>query len=159
MGETDRGLRVMEETLAAHTLTRSALLRPYYLVLFAGALMRGERYAEAQDALNEAMHVAEDTVQQAYLSEHHRLQAELHILRGNREQGETAYLRSLSTAIDQGARWLELRAARGFANYLAAEGRPDEAREILAPVVDAITEGTETLDYVYADALLKTLQP
>ena len=157
MGDVDGGLRVMEEALAAHTLTRSALLRPYYLVLFAGALMRGERYAEAQDALNEAMHVAEDTAQQAYISEHHRLQAELHILRGNREQGEMQYLRSLSTAIDQGARWLELRAARGFANYLAAEGRPNEARDILAPVVATITEGTETLDYAYADALLKTL--
>jgi predicted ATPase len=158
LGEADRGLRVMEETLAAHTITHSALLRPYYLVLYAGALMRNRRYAQAQDALNEGMTVAEDTAQQAYLSEHHRLQAELHIARGNREEGETAYLRSLSTAIDQGARWLELRAARGFANYLAAEGRPEAARDILAPVVAAITEGTETLDYVYAEALLKSLQ-
>ena len=157
MGDVDLGLRVMEETLAAHTLTRSALLRPYYLVLYAGALMRGERYAEAQDALNEAMAVAEDTAQQAYISEHHRLQAELHIMRGNREQGETAYLRSLSTAIDQGARWLELRAARGFANYLAAEGRPGEARDMLQPVLAAVTEGTGTLDYVYAEALQRTL--
>ena len=157
MGEIDRGLRMMDDTLTAHTLTRSALLRPYYLALYAGALMRGRRYTEAQDALNEAMTVADDTAQQAYMSEHRRLQAELHIARGEREAAEAAYLRSLSTAIDQGARWLELRAARGFANYLAANGRPAEARDVLAPVVAAITEGTETLDYVYADALLKTL--
>jgi predicted ATPase/tRNA A-37 threonylcarbamoyl transferase component Bud32 len=156
-GEIEGGLRVMDEALAAHTAIRSALLRPYYLVMYAGALMRGRRFTEAQDALNEAMSVAEDTAQQAYISELHRMQAELHVLRGEPSLAETAYLRSLSTAIDQGARWLELRAARAFANFLAANGRSSEARDILTQAVSAISEGTETLDYVYADALLKTL--
>ena len=147
----------MEESLAAHTLTRSALLRPYYMALYAGALIRGDRCPEAQDALNEAMSVAEHTTQLAYASETHRLQAQLQELRGEHRAAETSYLRSLSTAIDQGSRWLELRAARAFANYLAANGRPGEARDMLAPVVGAITEGKDTLDYVYADALLRTL--
>jgi predicted ATPase len=156
-GEINAGLRVMDDAIAAQSLTRSALLRPYYLVLYAGGLMRGGRFAEAQDALNEALSVADDTSQQAYISELHRLQAELHQLRGEREPAETSYLRSLSTAIDQGGRWLELRAARAFANYLAANSRPAEARDVLAPVVAAITEGTGTLDYAYAEALLRTL--
>ena len=157
IGETERGLREMEEALSAQTLTNAALLRPYYMVLFAGALMRGRRLAEAQDALNEGIRVAEDTVQRAYMSEHHRLQAELHLARGEREAAETSYLRSLSTAIDTGARWLELRAARGFANHLTAIGRPSEARDLLVPILAAITEGQQTLDYTYAESLLKTL--
>ena len=40
LGDTKRGLRVLEEGLAAHTITRSALLRPDYFVLLAGALLR-----------------------------------------------------------------------------------------------------------------------
>jgi hypothetical protein len=40
LGDTKRGLRVIEEGLAAHTISRSTLLRPYYFVLFAGALLR-----------------------------------------------------------------------------------------------------------------------
>ncbi|HJR60956.1 MAG TPA: protein kinase [Vicinamibacterales bacterium] len=157
MGDVDRGLREMEETLAAHTLTRSALLRPYYFVLYAGALLRGQRHDDAQRALDEATTVSNETGQVAYLSEHHRLQAELLIARGEATAGAVAYLRSLSTAIDQGASWLELRAARGYANHLAALGRNAEAREILAPVVQSIREGQETLDYVYAEALLRML--
>jgi predicted ATPase len=157
MGEVDEGLREMDQTLAEHTITRSALLRPYYFVLYAGALMRGHRYDEAQHALDEAARVAQDTSQQAYASEHHRLQAEICVARGEEQLADAAYLRSLSTAIDHGARWLELRAARGYANYLAARGRVAEARDILAPVVQAITEGRDTLDYIYADSLLRSI--
>jgi predicted ATPase len=157
MGEVDEGLREMDETLAEHTITRSALLRPYYFVLYAGALMRGRRFDEAQHALDEAAGVAQETSQQAYASEHHRLQAEIHVVRGEDALADTAFLRSISTAIDQGARWLELRAARAYANYLAARGRVAEGRDMLAPVVERITEGHDTLDYVYAEALLRSI--
>jgi len=157
MGEVDEGLREMDESLAEHTITRSALLRPYYFVLYAGALLRGYRYDEAQHALDEAARVAQDTSQQAYVSEHHRLQAEIYVARGHEALADAAFLRSLSTAIDQGGRWLELRAARAYANYLAARGRVTEARDLLAPVVQAITEGHDTLDYIYADTLLRSL--
>ena len=66
--------------------------------------------------------------------------------------GATA--RRSTTANAQGALWLELRAARAFANFLAAAGRVDEARSILQPTLERITEGRATLDYVYADGLL-----
>ena len=157
MGDVDRGLREMDETLAGHTTTRSALLRPYYFVMYAGALFRGGRLDDAQHALDEGARVGRDTMQQAYISEHHRIQAELHVARGEYAAADAAFLRSISTAIDQGARWLELRAARAYANYLAANNRPDEARDMLAPVLASITEGRQTLDYVYAEALLRTL--
>jgi predicted ATPase len=157
MGEVDEGLREMDESLAEHTITRSALLRPYYFVLYAGALLRAHRYDEAQHALEEAAAVAQETSQQAYVSEHHRLQAEIHVARGEEALADAAFIRSITLAIDQNARWLELRAARAYANYLAARGRVTEARELLAPVLRAITEGRETLDYVYAETLLRSL--
>ena len=50
LGDTKRGLRVLEEGLAAHTITRSALLRPYYFVLLAGALLRVQEHRPARSA-------------------------------------------------------------------------------------------------------------
>jgi hypothetical protein len=58
----------------------------------------------------------------------------------------------------QGALWLELRAARGYANLVAGSGRTAEAHRTLQPVVARLTEGHDTLDYMHADALLKTLE-
>ena len=49
------------------------------------------------------------------------------------------------------------RVARGSANFQAAEGRTDEAVATLSPIVTDITEGRDTLDYVYAETLLETL--
>jgi predicted ATPase len=158
LGEIRRGLRVLEEGLAAHTITRSALLRPYYFVLLAGGLLRVKEHVRAQRALDDARAVAVSTGQHAYASEHARLQAELFCALGNDDSAELSYIEALTTARSQGALWHELRAARAFANFLAGAGRNDEARVTLEPVVAQVTEGHETLDYVYADALLRTLQ-
>ena len=57
----------------------------------------------------------------------------------------------------QGARWLELRAARGYAHHLVEHGRAAEARDLLQPIVAWFTEGRETMDYLYAEGLLRTL--
>jgi predicted ATPase len=159
LGDIRRGLRVLEEGLAAHNTTRSALIRPYYLVLLAGALLRAGLLDRAQAALDESSRVAEATGQYAYAAEHARLQGEVFAAAGARDPAEASYLGALSTARRQGALWLELRAARGYAVQLVAANRHDEARSILGPVVDAFTEGKETLDFVYAEALLKTLSP
>ena len=78
LGDLKRGLRVLEEGLAAHTTTRSALLRPYYLVLLAGAQLRAGNLDRAQASLDESTRVADATGQHAYDAEHARLQAEVH---------------------------------------------------------------------------------
>ena len=157
LGDTRRGLRVLEEGLAAHTITRSALLRPYYFLLLAGGLLRVREYTRAQRALDDARAVAVATSQQAFGSEQSRLQAELLAATGNGAEAEQGYRDALAAARQQGAVWHELRAARGYASYLAAAGRPDAARDVLAPVLASVTEGHQTLDYAYAETLLKSL--
>jgi predicted ATPase len=158
LGDVKRGLRVLEEGLAAHTITRSALLRPYYFVLLAGALLRVKEFTRAQRALDDARAVAVSTGQQAYAAEHARLQAELLAATGHPDSAERNFIDALALARGQGALWLELRAARGYTNFLAAAHRTDEARAVLPGVLAQITEGHDTLDYVYAEALLKTLE-
>jgi hypothetical protein len=157
LGDTRRGLRVLEEGLAGHTLIRAALLRPYYFLLLAGGLVRCGELARAQRALDDSAASAEATSQRAYDSEHARLQAEVVALGSNADGAEPHYRRAVTVAREQGAKWLELRAARAYAHYLLKQGRSKEARDALAPILGWFTEGFETLDYMYADALLKTL--
>ena len=157
LGDLKRGLRVLEEGLAAHTSMRSALIRPYYLVLLAGAQLRAGLLDRAQASLDESTRVADATGQHAYDPEHARLQAEVLGARGAVDQAESKYREALDTSRVQGARWLELRAARGYAHHLVEHGRAAEARDLLQPIVAWFTEGHETMDYLYAEGLLRTL--
>jgi predicted ATPase len=158
MGDLNRGLRVLEEGLAAHMQSRSALIRPYYLVLLAGAQLRAGRLDRAQASLDESTRVADATGQHAYDSEHARLQAEVQAAAGDADAAERHYMSAIDLSRRQGAKWHELRAARGYAHHLVAHGRPAEARGVLEPVVAWFTEGRDAMDYLYAEAFLKTLE-
>jgi tetratricopeptide (TPR) repeat protein len=142
--------------LDAHISTRTTLLRPFYFVLYAGALLRAGRLDAAEHALEESRVVAEATSQHAYDAERCRLLAAVRRARGDVDGAATHFQESLSIARSQKARWFELRAARGYASLLIERQRPDEARQALQ-VCDWFTEGRETLDFLYADALRKTL--
>jgi predicted ATPase len=157
LGEVDEGVRELEEGLEAHTITRSALLRPYYFVLLSGGLLRAGRLDEAQRALDAGAAVADATNQRAYASEHARLQGEVLARRGDFEAAEHCFADAVRIARGQSARWLELRAARASAHLLTKRDRCGEARGLLRPVVEAVTEGRDTLDYVAAEAMLQTL--
>jgi predicted ATPase len=52
---------------------------------------------------------------------------------------------------------LELRAAMAIARLWRDQGKPQQARELLAPVYEWFTEGFETLDLKEAKALLTSL--
>ena len=158
LGDLNRGLRVLEEGLAAHTKSRSALIRPYYLVLLAGAQLRAGNLVSAQQSLDESTQVAEETGQHAYDAEHSRLQAEVFDASGAVDDAERKFQDALQTSRQQGARWLELRAARGYAHHLVEQGRTAEARDLLQPVLAWFTEGRDTMDFLYAEGLLKTLE-
>jgi tetratricopeptide (TPR) repeat protein len=156
LGEVARGLDELATGLAAHLDTRSTLLRPYYFVLHAGALLRVREYDRARQALTEAREISEATNQHAYDSEHRRLEAEVCLARGHRRDCDRLYQESLAIARGQGARFLELRAARGYASFLADAGRRPEARDVLQ-ICDWFTEGRSTPDFVYAEALRRTV--
>jgi predicted ATPase len=159
IGDTAAGVRLIEEGLAAHTLSNSALLRPYYLQLYAGALLRAGRLADARAALERAGQSAAETGQTAYESERHRLLGTiLGLERASSSEAEREHRTSLEIAQAQGARWLALRSARALASHLACCERTGEARAVLEPVLADIAEGHDAQDFLYADALLRTLR-
>ena len=70
---------------------------------------------------------------------------------------EVAFSKALAVARAQQAKSLELRAAASLARLWQAQGKPVEARELLAPVYERFTEGFDTTDLKEAKALLDEL--
>ena len=69
-----------------------------------------------------------------------------------------AYLeRALAVARMQQAKSWELRAAMSMARLWRDQGKPQQAREVLAPVYGWFTEGFDTRDLKDAKALLEEL--
>ena len=94
-------------------------------------------------------------------AELYRLKALALLARGTAEadtEAQNLLGEALSTARQQGARALELRAAASLARLWAEQGKRAEARDLLAPVYSWFTEGFDTPDIKEAKALLDELQ-
>jgi hypothetical protein len=73
-------------------------------------------------------------------------------------KAEAYFDRALAVARKQRAKSWELRAAMSMARLWRDQGKPQQARELLAPVYGWFTEGFDTLDLKEAKALLDELQ-
>ena len=73
------------------------------------------------------------------------------------EEVERALRTALQIAEEQGALLLKLRAANSLARLWRDQGKPQQARELLAPVYGWFTEGFDTRDLKEAKALLEEL--
>jgi predicted ATPase len=91
------------------------------------------------------------------LPEVHRVRGELLLRSGRDSDVEECFGRALKAARAQSARLLELRAAMSLARLWRDQGKPQQARELLAPVYGWFTEGFDTLDLKDAKALLDAL--
>ena len=65
---------------------------------------------------------------------------------------------AIAEARSHGNRLIELRAANSLAGLWQAQGKRNEARELLAPIFGWFTEGFDTQDLKEAKALLDELQ-
>jgi predicted ATPase len=73
------------------------------------------------------------------------------------EAAQACFQQAVTAAREQGAKSLELRAAMSLARLWRDQGKPQQARELLAPVYGWFTEGFDTLDLKEAKALLEEL--
>jgi TOMM system kinase/cyclase fusion protein len=77
--------------------------------------------------------------------------------RGEREAAEASLRQAIGAAREQGARMVELKASTSLCELLRDRGQRAEARELLAPQLQAFTEGLEAPELVRARALLAEL--
>ena len=129
-------------------------------VLFAECLEKQGNTDEALTALEAAVVHFERRGSDAHWEpEIHRLMGDLLLQRNPSapDRAEVSYRRAIERARSQEARSWELRAATSLARLWCDQGKPAEARELLAPIYGWFTEGFDTLDLKEAKALLKEL--
>jgi predicted ATPase len=92
-------------------------------------------------------------------AEVNRIGGEIALLSPERDvaKAEAYFERALAVAREQQAKSWELRAAMSMVRLWRDQGKPDEARDLLAPVYGWFTEGFDTLDLREAKALLDAL--
>ncbi len=128
-------------------------------VLFAQCLEKRGNTDEALKALEAAVVHFECTGDVTWEPEVHRLMGDL-LLRRNPsapDRAEVSYRRAIERARSQEAKSWELRAATSLARLWRGQGKPAEARALLAPVYSWFTEGFDTLDLKEAKTLLVEL--
>jgi len=130
---------------------------PHFIALLAAACEIAGQVEEAVILLDEALQTVERTGERWFAAELNRLKGQLVLRQGRPEAAEKLYLKALSIAKEQEAKLWELRAATSLAGLWRDQGRPAEARDLLAPVYGWFTEGFDTPDLKDAKALLDTL--
>ena len=112
------------------------------------------------------MALLDNTLADAERTGQHHFDVELHRQRGalllrktpnDVAAAEGAFIRAIEVARSQQTRTFELRAAISLARLWRDQGKPQQARELLAPVYGWFTEGFDTLDLKEAKALLEEL--
>ncbi len=159
-GEAGEGLGQMNSVLAsARAKRRTALAKSYYLCLFADACSEQGQHQEGLMAIDEAFEAMAEQNEKFWEAELHRTRGTL-LLAQSVSHGDDAsacFAQAMEVASRQGAKLLELRAALNAASLLRDSGKPEEARDLLAPVYDWFTEGIDTADLKEAKALLDEL--
>ncbi len=131
--------------------------RPFYLVHIAAEQLRAGQIEPAMAALDRAVSHAEQLGNNFGTPEAIRLRGEALLAQSRLGDAEQAFREAVALSGRQSCRPLELRAATSLARLLADKNRHDEARDLLAQVYDAFSEGFARPDLQTAKTLLATL--
>ena len=136
-----------------------------FIPLWLGYLSRA--YADdgqadaASRSIDDAIATAAATGERWVEPELHRIAGENALLPAARDaaKAQACFERALTLARAQQAKSWELRAATSLARLWRDQGKPAEARDLLAPLHGWFTEGLDTLDLREATILLDGLSP
>jgi len=158
-GEGARAAPMVAAGLAAWQSTGSTLWMPCYLSYLAQALAELGRLDDARARISAAMAAVEASMATWSEAEVHRVAGEIALMAAEPDaaEAEACFKRALAIARAQQARSWELRAATSLARLWRDQGKPRQARDLLAPVYGWFGEGFETLDLRQAKALLGNL--
>ena len=150
------GLALMEE---AFPLIVYEQLYKFFGAALAEVRFDAGRVTDALALVDHALNTGQGPASGLYVPEVHRLRGTfLKSLGSPAEEVERALRTALQIAEEQGAFLLKLRASTSLARLWRDQGKPQQARELFAPVYGWFTEGFDTRDLKEAKALLEELQ-
>jgi class 3 adenylate cyclase/predicted ATPase len=158
-GEFAEGIAEMREGIAELRSIGTLFSVPSFFPALASACARSGNVGDGLAALEEGLAMVQKGGDQFSLPEIHRVKATLLLARSaaDRDAAEAAFREAIDVARGQQARLLELRAATSLARLWGDNGSRGPARELLAPVYEAFTEGFDMPDLRDAKALLDAL--
>jgi len=139
--------------------TGATVFIPVFLSYLSMASAQLRQFDAAWRCIEDATIAVETTKETWYEAEVNRMAGEVALLSPEPEKAEAHFERALSVARQQQAKSWELRASMSLARLWRDQGKPRQARELLAPVYGWFTEGFDTRDLKEAKALLAELAP
>jgi predicted ATPase/class 3 adenylate cyclase len=156
-GNVTEGISLLRSGSTAYRATGAELYMPHFVALLAGACEIAGQVEEAVILLDDALQIVERTGERWFAAELNRHKGQLLLRQGHSRGAEELYCKALDIAEEQGAKLWELRAAASLARLRRDQGRPAEARDLLARVYGWFTEGFTTPDLKAAKMLLDGL--
>ena len=158
-GKPSNAIELITSGITALRPTGVTLGMPWWLLHLAIAHADLCQLDDAWRYIDQAMSTTEATKEKWSEAEVNRVAGEIALksLQPEAAKVEAYFERALAVARKQQAKSWELRAAMSLARLWRSQGKPQQARELLAPVYDWFTEGFDTLDLKEAKALLQEL--
>jgi len=158
-GNESDAIKTFTSGMAAYQSTGATLYRPQHLSYLASAHAKVGQFEEAWRCISEAITAVETTKESWYEAEVNRVAGEvaLKMPEPDAAKAEAYFERALAVARQQQAKSWEVRAAMSMARLWRDQGKPHQARDLLAPIYGWFTEGFDTRDLKEAKALLDEL--
>jgi predicted ATPase len=160
-GAAHAGLAQLQQGFTEFLDTGALMDRPRWLSVLAEAHAKCNQPDAGLRALTQGLILVDETGERFYEARLLGLQGDILLLRGGanaENDAETAYLKSLEVARQQGAKAWELRTATSLTRLWGLQGRTREGVDLLASLYGSFGEGFDTPDLVDAKVLLEGLQ-
>ncbi len=158
-GKDSDAIKMLTSGFIAIRSTGTTCWMPLYSSNLARAYVELGKFDDAWRCIREAITAVETTKERWCEAEVNRIAGEVALLSPERDatKAEAYFESALAVARQQQAKSWELRAAMSLARLWRDHGKPEQARELLAPVYGWFTEGFDTRDLKDAKALLEEL--
>jgi predicted ATPase len=156
-GKSLVAIQTMTSAMAKYRSTAATFLFPSLLSYLSSAYAELGQVEDAWRCISEAMTAIETTGERWFEAEVNRVAGEIALRSPARDlvKAQSYFERALTIARQQQAKSWELRAAMSMARLWRFQGKPQQARELLAPIYGWFTEGFDTRDLKEAKALLE----
>jgi ATP/maltotriose-dependent transcriptional regulator MalT len=156
-GDTEGGIAEMLAGRDGYIRTESGVFLPQMHMLIAEGYRAGGKPAEALEAIEQGLQIAEEHEERAYVSELHRLRGEIEVEQGKLAEGEASFRKGFEIAGGQKAPFLQLRCALPLSRLLTERGDRDEARGMIESLLGRIEGGRDLRELVEAEAMLASV--